>query len=160
MSIIVEDGSIVANANSYVSEAELATFVADRGITLTGDSSELILQAMDYIESLNFQGIKKTRDQSLQWPRINVWVDGYCLDSNYIPKELKNGLMQTCVAIDQGNSPQNDLSPSVVKEKVGDIEVQYTNGASTNTINVKISASLRKLLVTGGGGNIVIVSKG
>ena len=33
--IIVEDGTVVPGANSYASEAELTTYAADRGITLT-----------------------------------------------------------------------------------------------------------------------------
>ena len=75
--IIVEDGSVVAGANSYVTEAELTTYAADRGITLTAATDVLLIKAMDYIESLSFIGTKFSEGQSLQWPRSNVYIDGF-----------------------------------------------------------------------------------
>ncbi len=48
-----------------------------------------ILRAMDYIEDLSFIGFKETETQSLQWPRVNVVIDGFGLDASTIPDELK-----------------------------------------------------------------------
>jgi len=160
MAIIVEDGSIVTNANSYVSEAELAAYVAARNITLTGTAAVLLIQAMDYIESLQFQGIKTTRDQGLQFPRAYVEIDGYILDSHTIPKELKNGLMQTAIAIDEGNDPLAPLTQKVKLEKVDVIEVEYMDGSSSQITPRAIIAALYKLTIGGGpGGNTIKVRK-
>jgi len=157
--IIVEDGSIVANANSYVSEAELSTFASNRGITLTGTAAVLIIQSMDYIESLNYKGFKLTDDQSLLWPRTGVIVDGYLISSDEIPQELKDGQMQTCIAIDEGNDPLQDSPRKTKREKVGDLEVEYSDSSSSVVINKKITATLKKLLDGGAGGNTFKVSK-
>lgn len=160
MAIIVEDGSIVTNANSYVSEAELTSFAADRGITLTADEDELLIKAMDYIESLDFQGIKVSRDQPLQWPRAYVTIDQYYFPSNEIPKELKNGLMQVAIAIDQDMNPLDPLEQTVKREKVDVIEVEYMDGSTSQAIARTITSSLYKLLNGGGtGGNIIRVNK-
>lgn len=109
MTIIVEDGSIVSNANSYVSEAELTSFATARGITLTNSTEELLIRAMDYIEALYFKGVKLTSTQSLQWPRAYVLIDNYYINTDVIPTELKNGLMHCAIAIDQDNDPLQDL---------------------------------------------------
>ena len=161
MAIIVENGSIVANANSYVSAADLTAYATARGITLTADEDILLIKAMDYIESLNYQGIKKTIDQPLQWPRAYVWLDSYYFPTDQIPSQLKNGQMQTAIAIDQGNDPLDVVAPQVKREKVDVIEIEYMDG--TNAVNIvkAINAMLYKLLVGGGsGGNVAKVVKG
>lgn len=150
MTIIVETGNIVANSNSYVSEIELTAYATARGITLVGDEEELLIKAMDYLESLSFIGLKSTRDQSLQWPRVDVVIDGYYQDVNSIPHELKNGQMAVAIAIDEGNSPLSDLERKTVYERVGELEVEYSAGSSNSTIVRTISAALGKLVIDGG----------
>ena len=89
MAIIVEDGSIVADSNSFVSEVELSTYAINRGVTLSGDTDSLLLKATDYLETLNYKGNRYTKDQSLQWPRSNVSIDGFSVDVDEIPEDLK-----------------------------------------------------------------------
>lgn len=158
MTIIVEDGSIVANANSYVTEAELTTYATARGVTLTTDTEVLLIKAMDYIESLSYKGVKRERDQPLQWPRFNVCVDGYYLESTTIPEELKNGLMQTAIAIEENNDPLQVLPRNVKREKTDVIEVEYFGGNAVD-INRKIRAALWKLLSPGNAGNNIRINK-
>ena len=44
--IVVEDGTGTnAAANSYVTEAELTTYAADRGVTLTAATDVLLIKA-------------------------------------------------------------------------------------------------------------------
>lgn len=161
MTIIVETGEITPNANSYVSEAELTAFLAARNITLSGDytTEQLLLIGMDYIESLSYKGAKLLYTQPLQWPRVDVIIDGYYNDIDNIPKELKNGLMQTAVAIDAGNNPQAVLVRKTIKEKVGDLEVQYSEGSNAAVIDPKIMSFLYKLLGAGGAGSANAVGR-
>lgn len=161
MAIIVEDGNIIANANSYVSELELTNFATARNITLVLTAEQLLIQAMDYIESLLYQGVKRTRGQGLQWPRMGVVIDGYIIDSITIPQELRNGLMQTALAIDSGVGPQVNTVRQTIVEKVGDLEVHYAPGSTNSERSVKIMSALYKLLLSGGAGsNVIRVSKG
>lgn len=158
--IVVEDGSIVENANSYVSVATFEAYAAARGITLTGDSEQLLIQAMDYIEGLNYQGRKVSADQPLQWPRSGVIIDGYYVDSDVIPQELKNGEMQTAIAIDMGQSPLASITQNAIRKKVGSIEIEYSSSSSNNPINKQINYSLQKLLGSGNfGSGTIKVSK-
>lgn len=149
--IIVEDGTgDNLNANSYVSEADLSTYASDRGITITGTPAVLLIQAMDYVESQMFIGTKETDTQPLQWPRNNVYIDGYYVAPEDLPSELKNGQMATALAIDAGNDPLSTVDREVKKEKVDVIEVEYMDGAASESINRTINAAMRKIIVGGG----------
>lgn len=75
MSLIVEDGTGVANANSYVSVADFKTYALARKITVpsaTDDCEALLIKAMDYLEIIRFRGVLKLDAQPLQWPRTTV----------------------------------------------------------------------------------------
>jgi len=96
--IVVETGSGSSTANSYISEAELATYALDRGVTLTGTSAVLIIQAMDYLESKMFIGTKSTDPQNLQWPRTGVEVDNFYMTLRLFPDFLKK-LRWSCVSL-------------------------------------------------------------
>jgi hypothetical protein len=158
--IIVEDGSNVSGANSYITEAELATYAADRGITLVGDPNQLIVLSMDYIESLKYKGVKFSEEQPLQWPRYNVIVDGYYVDSDEIPKELVQGQLATAIAIDQGNGPLNVIERTTKREKVDVLEIEYSDSSTSKSIDPNISNSLQKLLKAGSGGTSYTVVRG
>lgn len=148
MAIIVENGSIVTNANSYVSEAELAAYATARGVTLTGDQEVLLIKAMDYIEGQNFKGVKWTRDQPLQWPRNDVWLDGYLLDASSIPQLLKNAQMEAAISIDGSVDPLADIPRLESSVTVGPISVSYEKGGNATTISQKIGVQLKKLLAS------------
>jgi hypothetical protein len=151
MAITVEDGSIVTSANSYASEAELTAYALAREVTLTSGEETLLIQAMDYIESLAFIGVKYTDAQALQWPRSGAVVDGFDVAITAIPTQLPIAQMVVALAIDAGNGPLIDLPRKVEREKVGDLEVQYSSGSASVTIARTINAQLWKLLANAGG---------
>ncbi len=151
--IIVEDGSEVTGANSYVTAAELLTYATNRGLTITAVKEDLLTQAMDYLETLNFLGYRVTSTQSLKFPRSGLWYDGYPIDYDEIPNILKKGQMETALAIDAGNGPMVDIPRSTKREKVGPIEVEYMDGASSVVTVRKINAMLAPLLNSGSSGS-------
>ena len=148
--IVVEDGTVVAGANSYVTEAELTTYAADRGVTLAAATDVLLIKAMDYIESLAFIGDKSSEGQALQWPRNSVYIDGYYVESTTIPAALKTGQIATALAIDSENSPLATVERATKREKVDVIEVEYMDSAAAQPIVKTINAAMRKILAGGG----------
>lgn len=159
MTIIVEDGSNVANANSYVTTAELDAFASARNVNIPSPDREFhLIGAMDYFEQLSFIGIKANKTQALQWPRVSAYIDGYPVNGDEIPKEVKNAQMQIALSIHLGYSPTAVIEPAVKREKVGDLEVEYADTAAPNPIDPKISAAIRKL-VDGGQGRSFTVGK-
>lgn len=152
MAIIVEDGSIVAGANSYVSEAELTAYAAERGITLSGTEEALLIKATDYLETLEYIGDKKTADQDLQWPRENVRIDGFQFPDDEIPKELKHAQMSLAASIDAGVDPMATIGRATKREKADVLEVEYMDNASSTAIITSVQRTLRKLLSGAGFG--------
>ena len=145
--IVVETGTSSETANSYVSEADLATYAADRGVTLTGTPAVLIIQAMDYLESKNFIGTKSDIDQALQWPRYGAEIDNYYVDSDVTPKLLKEAEMEICIAIDGGVNPLANQGRETVREKVDGIEVEYSSSARPDTYLTAAETKLQKLVI-------------
>jgi hypothetical protein len=168
MTLIVEDGTGVANANSYISVADARTYASARGTTLPSDDSAveaLILQGMSYIEAqrARFQGSKTYTGvvgfhdddwfpiplppdvnthaaQALQWPRYDVYIDDIPLSGSAIPVELVSALAQCAVEISSGNDLQANTTGTPVKiEKVDVIETQYMTPAEMNTTGFSAS---------------------
>jgi len=152
MAIEVEDGTGKTNSNSYISEADFATYASDRGITVTGTASELLIQAMDYIEQQPFKGWKYTDDQALQWPRGGVYIDGYYVDVDEIPQLLQEALCEVALGVDAGNNPLATQDRMTKREKVGDIEVEYSESSRATAYLAAAESKLQKLLKAGSGG--------
>lgn len=150
--IIIEDGSQVPGANSYISEADLNDYVNDRDITLTQSASALIYQSMAYIETRNYQGSKVSSTQPLQWPRNNVYIDDYLFPNNLIPIELTNAQAETCLSIDSGNNPASTTGRAIKREKIdGAVEREFMDNASSTPTYTSINVWLSKLLADGSG---------
>jgi hypothetical protein len=150
MTIIVEDGSIVENANSYVTTTELSTYATARGITVTSENREqYLIQAMDYFESLKFKGIKVDDDQSLQFPRNYLYIDNVLIDNDIIHTLVKESQMEIAIAIFQGYSPLSIVERAVKRERVyGAVEVEYMDNASSAARVKTIDIKLNKLLLS------------
>ncbi len=161
--LIVEDGSfaftgghVVPGANTYIDVPYLTQFAADRGITLINDPQVLILTSMDYIETVLYVGQKWTRDQILQWPRINVFIDGWYQNLATIPFYLLKGQAMVCLAIDEGNGPLIDIPRETQVEDVGPIHVTYKQGSAPLPIVRTINRWMFKIMAGGNGTNFLI----
>ena len=80
--IIVEDGSGVEGANSYLSIEELTSFADDRGLKLPEDDEtkgKFLIRAFDYLEAMEckFIGQKTEHQQKTAWPRDLSSCNGY-----------------------------------------------------------------------------------
>lgn len=149
MTFTVETGSIVANANSYVDLAFIKAYALARGIALGTDTviEQQSIKAVDYLEGLRsrFQGNKVSSTQSLQFPRENVWIDGFEVAKTSIPSELIKAQCQ--LICEQANSV--DIMPTqseaaIKKEVVGPIETEYA--IATGTITTPVMTAVDALL--------------
>lgn len=148
MTLIVEDGSIVENANSYTTLVEIRAFALARGVTLSAVDSEVEVQstkAMDYLESLRneYRGSKVSSSQSLQWPRAYVYIDNELFPEDEIPTELKKAQMQLIVDIHNEIELQVSSSDPIIKsEKIGPIFTEYdSNWGSLSTPQITAAKS-------------------
>ena len=92
MPLIVEDGSGIPGANSYVTLAEAEDYFALKGVTVDLIEADLVnaTQYLDLMFGMAYNGRLADDDQSLLWPRT-VFFDnlGRRRDANTIPNELK-----------------------------------------------------------------------
>jgi hypothetical protein len=158
MALIVENGTGVSNANSYVTLADARSFLASRGLSIPvsdTDAEALLLRAMDSLDAVcdGFKGVKASSTQELQWPRKGVYIFGYEFPEDEIPQELVKA--QCFLSYDLQTI---DVAPAtdgrrVTRERVAEIEVQYASAsASSNPIPVsnKTRQTLAPLLKTSG----------
>jgi len=134
MSIIVEDGSIVANANSYVTIDEARAYALARGVVLSAvdaDVTPLMITAMDYLEAqrARYQGTKVSPIQVLQFPRYNVVIDTFEQDPTLIPSVLKEAQMRLVIEAKEGIvlQPTYAGGPLLIEDTVGPITQKFSD---------------------------------
>ena len=134
MSLIVEDGTEVSNANSYAAHTDLATYATLRGVTLTAveaDREALLIKAMDALYGRAWKGDRMTTTQALEWPRHSVYRDGQLLENDEIPRELFYGQLALAIAaIDNTlmSTTPATTKGTVIEERVeGAVTVKYNN---------------------------------
>jgi hypothetical protein len=165
--MIVEDGSIVADANSYITVAFADDYHEKRGNTTwatmtAGEKEASIIRATDYIEhtyNQRWKGVTKSDTQSLSWPRNYVEYEeskfgypfaGFPLyyPNDEIPKELKNALALMAWKA-AGGELSEELTQGIVREKVDVLEVQYDTSSPQYTRYRAIDQMLNPLLKYG-----------
>ena len=133
MALIVEDGSGVVNANSYVSRADYIAYAATLGVTIADDAAadvELI-KAAEYIDAhkSNMKGYQVNKSQDMAFPRYNVFIDGWHWSSNELPRNLILCQMRFAMDVHDGidlfNRPANPNLVAKSEEVVGAVKVEY-----------------------------------
>lgn len=133
ITIVVEDGTGAANANSYVRIQYARTYASNRGIVLPSDDevAAMLIRSTDYLEAqeCRYQGKRTSPTQALAWPRTGVFLNCDEVPSNVIPKSLIAAQVQLAMAINAGFDLQPNVSPQdyVTREKVGPIETEYAD---------------------------------
>lgn len=167
MALIVEDGTIVANANSFATVAECRAFADARGLdlpTADEDVEKLLVKATDFLFSLeaDFQGTRGDVSQELPFPRDDVFLFGADV-SGAIPKILKQAQCRLAFDASQADLLATGSGRVVKKEGVGPLQVEYGDDGASNP-QVQLTAALTILdplfksssVANGGGINICV----
>lgn len=146
--LIVEDGTIVAGAESYISVADADLYFSNRGnatwaALTTTVKEQLLRKGTDYLGQayrLRWKGSRVSADQALDWPRNYVERDdfepsqlnGYSViggttfyPNNIVPTEVKNACAEMAFKANSGDLIP-DLSQLVTREKIDVIEIEYS----------------------------------
>ncbi len=165
MALIIEDGSQIPNANSYVTDAEYVAYAAAQNLSIGGDTAAReieLLRAMTFIESHRsvFKGLRVSKDQPLQWPRSAVWIDSFPVNADEIPQDLKNAQIESGVAENAIELLKTEDNQNVKRQKVDVIEVEFFSGGSWTTARTeRVDVFLTQLLKTSLGGFNVMVMR-
>lgn len=158
MSLIVEDGTAKADAESYVSVAEASAYHAARGnaawAALASDTvrEQLLRKATDYMLQYYrsmWKGLRSTVTQALDWPRANVELSdmgtyygyGAIVANNVVPLEIRTACADLALI-----AATDELAPNigqlVRREKIGPIETEYAENAPAYTIYRAVAMKL------------------
>lgn len=140
--------TIVVGTNSYVTEAQLDTYAADRGIIIeAADKSILLINAMDYIETRPYAGTKTDSEQALEFPRYPDTV---------VPDDIENAQMVAALLIDSGVDLFATVERAVKREKVDVLETEFMDNAAETPYYPQLENLLSKYYSSGAGGFEVI----
>lgn len=140
MTLIVEDGTMVANANTYVNVTEADSYWSLRS-TKTGSSTwssastankeSALVVATEYIDNVyNFAYKKQSSTQSLQFPRNN--------NSGVIPVNLKNAVCELAAIGLSSDLYTNVDGKDLVEQNIaGKIVQKWASGGSANKKQVR-----------------------
>jgi len=152
MALIIEDGTQVANSNSFVSDAEYTTYAALKGLTV-GATAQLreidLLAGIDYLlgQEGSLQGYRVSSTQAMFFPRTDVSLYGWVIQSDSIPENIKNAQMEAAAYSTSGALLSNTESTNTQSEKVDVLEVTYFKGGSRSNVNLqRVDIYLQPLL--------------
>lgn len=126
MSLTVETGAGLTNAESYLSVTDCDAYVtrfdpSSAWLDATTPNKEAALRrATQYLDGrYSFRGIRKTATQSLSWPRLSVYDDSnYLISDSTIPQKLKDATAELATrSLTETLSPDSS-SPGIKKEAV------------------------------------------
>lgn len=165
MALIVEDGTGLSTAESYISVADADTYHSDQNNTswasLSTPAKEANLRkATEFMIGkyrMRWLGtrMKSSVNQALDWPRAYVYTEPflhgaigefpYLVPDNIVPKEVKNACAE--LALRASIAPLGpDLGQKVLQKTVGPITVKYDPNSSDLKRYVAITEMLRVYL--------------
>jgi hypothetical protein len=147
MSLVIEDGSIVEDANSYVTRAEFIAYAATFGVTIADavEADQQLIVAAEFIASHEPQlkGSKVSRLQAMAFPREGVVLEGFEWYSDEIPRLVLLCQMALALEVNDGidlyNPPPNPTRAKKSEKVDGAVEVEYFG----NDAAVKLSRASR-----------------
>lgn len=158
MAFIVEDGTGLAEANSYASEAEFEAYCEANGLTFTGDVETALVRATAWIDArygARYPGTRKLgRAQGLGWPRSYACdAAGEEIPDDEVPVEIRRAA--AAAALRELASP-GSLAPDVAgggtvkrtRKKLGSMETEteYADGAASRPKFPEIDGLLAGLI--------------
>ncbi len=164
MTLIVEDGSVVSNAESYISVADADIYLGKIGKVDWSafddlDKEVFLRNATSYMVGrygARWAGYIKSSSQTLDWPRSTVPIEGLAtteyLSETVVPDEVKNAC-----ALLAFKSTTADLLPDetrvIIRKKVDVLETEYSEHSPQTKRYKEIDAMLGKYLAIKGSGS-------
>lgn len=162
MALIIEDGSVVALADSYVTKVEFYDYAHKRGLVYSTSTEEEIEQnlrkAFDYlIQKYRHQwsGFRKSADQVADWPREFVYLEPFILggtstnpflvSNTIVPTEVKSAQIELAIKA-QTDDLMADLDQQEKEVQIGSLRVVNDTNSPQAKRYSKVDAMLRPYL--------------
>lgn len=152
MTLIVEDGTGISNADSYESVAGHIAYAALYGVTVSSQQAEINLRkGMDYIETDKlYKGCKEfgTDINLLQFPRTGIYINKVLVDSATSLVMIKKALNETALSIYNGVDPLAIKKKVVQSQELGPLKQTFDTKQINYPLNPRIDLFLGPLLKT------------
>ena len=176
--LIIEDGSVVAGANSFITVAEWETYLSLYGKSATGTEDEKetnLIKAQRAISTrYSFDGVIVEQTQSTCLPRN--WsrkIKGFTIASNAVPQDFKDAQAELAYDIQEGADPFANATGGVLgpltgdKAKAGPVETEKTYGSGGTSYDPRamsnhtaVNALLRPYFAAGANGMQIRMERG
>lgn len=152
MSLIVEDGTGLSNANSYAARADADAYFALRNDTTWSAASTTardaaLVEATSYLDLVYpWSGTILTHAQALGWPRLWVTDDEGRAITGVPAGVVEATYVLARVALDQDLLPALPRGGMITEERLDSLEVSYAAGAPLGVVHPRVDALLRGLV--------------
>lgn len=159
MTIVVEDGSEVAGANSYGTRAGFIAWALQRGYTIADDvtADSYLVKSFDFIRGLEhcLLGHLMTKTQTGAYPRYGLYINGFVYANDEIPQVVKDWQFSLALDINNGidiHNPKPSASVAVKRVRVeGAVEKEFAVSDQSNTVYQSLSQTLQAQLCRSSG---------
>lgn len=174
MSIIVEDGTMVPNAESYVTVAFCNTYHANRNnagwaaIATDVLREGYLRQAMAYLQGNyrgKWKGVRVSAIQALDWPRwgceltdVVLGQIAYYVPSTVIPLELQYVVAELALFAVAGPLNPN-LAQNIVSKSVGSLKIDYDTYSPQSPRYPIVTGYLKIFIMAGTGSGMMRLSR-
>lgn len=162
MALVVEDGTGLSTAESYVSVSNCGAYATKIGANFpSGESGETtrceqaLRRATQWIDATYGARFKSYRtnppDQALEWPRYDVWHDGRreYLDSDALPTEIVSAACEAAIreyAKPGSLVPDTSVSGVIKRYQAGSVSIEYERSGASPSLFPKIDGLLSPLM--------------
>lgn len=145
--LVVEDGTGLTGANSYITAAEALaildvkpTQLAAFGALTAAEQDNYLIWASDWLDDyMDWKGYKTIAASGLRWPRCGVQDrDSILIADNAIPDQLKQAVAETATWLINNDAAatggqSSNLPEGIKRVKADVVEVEFFDGGSADS---------------------------
>lgn len=161
MTLVVEDGSAKADADSYADVTDAGAFIADWHDDADWNSASqarkerALRRGTRFVDERRWRGWAATADQALAWPRVRVGlVDGHTITDDVVPQAVKHATIEAALRDVQGESLFPDHDGGTIRresKQVGSLQKsqEFATPRQAGKTFEAINALLRSYVTSG-----------
>ena len=160
---IVEDGSVVANANALVSVADADQIMENFGASTDWSGAVQAVKEAAIREATRFldinyvwAGYKVDEDQTCQWPRYDMYdEDGYTVDFDIVHRLVKEACAYLALQVVEGDTLLEDFENKSKVKKTKDVigplteEREYVVGETPEKTYTVVEKLITPFIING-----------
>lgn len=154
LTLTVETGAIVADANSYADAQQGDAYHEGRlhaDLWTSADQATkeaALVWATRMLDGhVTWQGERKTVDQPLAWPRKHVTWDGHNVDDDTVPRPVRNAVIEMARLLIGTDLQAQQTADNIAGLNLGQtaLKIDFKDGSETERVPLAIGELLEGL---------------